>query len=104
MTQLNYRAQCRALRRAIDAKHTRSGTLEIEVDTVDAFQGRQADVVFFSFVRTTGSARFYADDRRLNVAISRARNSVYLVGNLEYIRTKPIPGLQALARLPVISR
>ncbi|WP_371914715.1 hypothetical protein [Pseudomonas sp. AP42] len=31
------------------------------MDTVDAFQGRQADVVFFSFVRTVGPATFSTD-------------------------------------------
>ncbi|ADR59751.1 Superfamily I DNA/RNA helicase [Pseudomonas putida BIRD-1] len=34
--------------------------LAIDVDTVDAFQGRQADVVFFSFVRTIGPAQTIA--------------------------------------------
>ncbi|RUT37569.1 hypothetical protein WG29040_13790 [Pseudomonas sp. PAMC 29040] len=77
--------------------------LTIEVDTVDAFQGRQADVVFFSFVRTVGPATFYADDRRMNVAISRARDCVYLVGSIEYIRSKELPALTALVGRPVIS-
>ncbi|GHS84149.1 hypothetical protein PAGU2196_49830 [Pseudomonas sp. PAGU 2196] len=98
-----YRAQCRQLKLAL-------GTLDfhdhltIEVDTVDAFQGRQADVVFFSFVRTVGPATFYADDRRMNVAISRARDCVYLVGSIDYIRSKRLPALTALVGRPVISR
>ncbi|PWB34069.1 DNA helicase [Pseudomonas sp. SDI] len=98
-----YRAQCKQLRRALGsldfAQH-----LTIEVDTVDAFQGRQADVVFFSFVRTVGPATFYADDRRMNVAISRARDCVYLVGSIDYIRSKRLPALTALAGRPVLSK
>ncbi|EKL0721039.1 AAA family ATPase [Citrobacter freundii] len=97
-----YRAQCQELRRAI-LKNDFSACLIIEVDTVDAFQGRQADVVFFSFVRTVGPATFYADDRRINVAISRARDCVYLVGNIDYIRRHNIPVLKALLKFPVLS-
>lgn len=96
-----YRAQCKEIKRALNhmdfAEH-----LTIEVDTVDAFQGRQADVVFFSFVRTVGPATFYADDRRMNVAISRARDCVYLVGSFEYIKRKRLPALMALVERPVL--
>ena len=97
-----YRAQCKELKRAL-GKHDFTEHLTIEVDTVDAFQGRQADVVFFSFVRTVGPAKFYADDRRMNVAISRARDCVYLVGSIDYIRRKRLPALTALAGRPVLS-
>lgn len=97
-----YRAQCRQLKLALGKLDFREH-LTIEVDTVDAFQGRQADVVFFSFVRTVGPATFYADDRRMNVAISRARDCVYLVGSIEYIRSKKLPALTALVGRPVIS-
>lgn len=98
-----YRAQCKQLKLALASLDFREH-LTIEVDTVDAFQGRQADVVFFSFVRTVGPATFYADDRRMNVAISRARDCVYLVGSLEYISQKKLPVLTALAKRPVLSR
>ena len=96
-----YRAQSKALRTTL-AKYDFSDQLALEVDTVDAFQGRQAEIVFFSFVRNTGPAKFYADDRRLNVAISRARDAVYLVGDLDYIRSKRLPVLDALAKLDVL--
>jgi ATP-dependent RNA/DNA helicase IGHMBP2 len=94
-----YRAQCRALRERC-LRHDFSGYITIEVDTVDAFQGREADIVFFSFVRNTGSAKFYADDRRINVAISRARDAVYLIGDIGYIRSRNLPILSALSKLP----
>lgn len=98
-----YRAQCKQLRLTL-AKLDFSEHLTIEVDTVDAFQGRQADVVFFSFVRTVGPATFYADDRCMNVAISRARDCVYLVGSIDYISRKRLPALTALAGRPVLSK
>ncbi|GBH09987.1 Superfamily I DNA and/or RNA helicase [Pseudomonas syringae pv. actinidiae] len=90
-----YRAQCRPLKLALGKLDFREH-LPIEVDIVDAFQGRQADVVFFSFVRTAGPATFYAENRRMNVAISRARVCVYLVGSIEYIRRKRLPALTVL--------
>ncbi|MGB3434560.1 AAA domain-containing protein [Achromobacter sp.] len=93
-----YRAQSRALKEAIK-KLDINEYLAVEVDTVDAFQGRQADIVFFSFVRTTGPATFYGDSRRMNVAISRARDAVYLVGDLKYIESKNIEVLNKLAKL-----
>lgn len=101
-----YRAQCRLLRNLIESKSYDRTLLGIEVDTVDAFQGRQADVIFFSFVRTWGPATFYADSRRMNVAISRARDGVYLVGDKRYIhnsgRKAHLKFLLALSELPVI--
>ena len=96
-----YRAQCKAMREAL-ARCDFSEMLAVEVDTVDAFQGRQADIVMFSFVRNTGPATFYADDRRMNVAISRARDAVYLVGDIDYIRRKRLPVLDALTSLPIL--
>jgi superfamily I DNA and/or RNA helicase len=96
-----YRAQCRALKdavRKLDIKEY----MAVEVDTVDAFQGRQADIVFFSFVRTIGPATFYSDSRRMNVAISRARDAVYLVGDLKYIKSKNVDVLRKLAKLGVV--
>lgn len=97
-----YRAQCAALRHALK-KCDYCEVISVEVDTVDAFQGRQADIVFFSFVRNTGPATFYADDRRMNVAISRARDAVYLVGDVDYIASKRLPVLDALIKLPILS-
>jgi hypothetical protein len=98
-----YRAQCHELRGAIQGLGL-ADAMSIEIDTVDAFQGRQADVVFFSFVRTHIPARFFADDRRLNVALSRARDCIYLVGDLRYLRGCQVRALDDLSQLPVINR
>lgn len=58
--------------------------LRINIDTVDGFQGKEADVVIFGITRTSGPFRFLADNRRLNVALSRAKNQIYIVGNKQY--------------------
>ena len=47
-------------------------------------QGKEEDIVIFSMTRTTGSYRFLADERRLNVALSRAKDQIFIVGNKEY--------------------
>lgn len=56
----------------------------IKIDTVDGFQGKECDVIIFSVTRTCGSYRFLADKRRINVALSRARDKIIIVGNTEY--------------------
>ncbi|NVL52487.1 hypothetical protein F2S72_25180 [Pseudomonas syringae pv. actinidiae] len=89
-----YRAQCRPLKLALGKLDFREH-LPIEVDIVDAFQGRQADVVFFSFVRTAGRHVLCRKPTH-DVAISRARVCVYLVGSIEYIRRKRLPALTVL--------
>lgn len=58
----------------------------ILIDTVDGFQGKECDIVIFSITRTTGAQRFLADIRRLNVALSRSKNKIYIVGDLAYCK------------------
>ena len=73
-----YKAQAKRLR------ETCSLNKNVKIDTVDGFQGKEADIVIFSMTRTTGSYRFLADERRLNVALSRAKDQIFIVGNKEY--------------------
>jgi superfamily I DNA and/or RNA helicase len=54
----------------------------VEVATVDAFQGREKDVVVFSATATeAGSTRFAESRRRLNVAFTRARMKLIVLAN-----------------------
>ena len=77
-----YKQQVLMLRRLLQTEPLRN--LDVIVDSVDGFQGKECDVVIFSLTRTVGSFRFLADARRLNVALSRARDKIIIVGNLEY--------------------
>lgn len=55
----------------------------IEVNTVDGFQGREKDIVVFSCVRAHQGKGigFLADIRRMNVALTRAKFALWIVGN-----------------------
>ncbi|MFO7968179.1 MAG: AAA domain-containing protein [Archaeoglobaceae archaeon] len=53
---------------------------DVEVNTIDGFQGREKDVIILSLTATK-DLRFASDPRRLNVAITRARKKLIVLGN-----------------------
>jgi hypothetical protein len=78
-----YQSQLRELRRQYDLSLTKSQQLCIESNTVDAFQGREKDIIIFTCVRA-GAQRgigFVKDVRRMNVALTRAKHAMWVVGN-----------------------
>jgi uncharacterized protein len=75
-----YNAQVVTLRRRLDA----AGLTEVEVGTVDKFQGRQAPVVFVSMTASSADdvprgVSFLFNRNRLNVAVSRAKYTAVIV-------------------------
>jgi superfamily I DNA and/or RNA helicase len=71
-----YAAQVRWLRAHCEDR-------DLEIDTVDGFQGREKEAVVISCVRsnTNGEIGFLADTRRMNVALTRAKRKLIVVGD-----------------------
>jgi ATP-dependent RNA/DNA helicase IGHMBP2 len=79
-----YSAQVRQLRERIRQP-------EIEIDSVDGFQGREKEAVIVSLVRSNpdGEIGFLEDIRRMNVAMTRARRKLIVIGDSATIGSHP---------------
>jgi ATP-dependent RNA/DNA helicase IGHMBP2 len=79
-----YAAQARLLRELLDDP-------AVEVDSVDGFQGREKEAIVLSLVRSNaeGEVGFLADERRMNVALTRARRLLVVVGDSATLGGQP---------------
>ena len=84
-----YSAQLKLLNRRLNSELNSWKFLTIECNTVDAFQGREADIAVYSVTRSNkeGKVGFLRDAARLNVALSRGRVGLVLVGDHHFCRT-----------------
>jgi ATP-dependent RNA/DNA helicase IGHMBP2 len=67
-------------------------SLGVKVDTIDGFQGQEKDVIYISLVRSNDRKEigFLIDERRLNVALTRAKRKLVIVGDSATIGNYPI--------------
>ncbi len=80
-----YEAQVQRLRQLLQDEP------DLEIDTVDGFQGREKEAVVVSLVRSNeqGDLGFVADIRRINVALTRARKKLIVIGDSATVARHP---------------
>jgi superfamily I DNA and/or RNA helicase len=63
----------------------------IETGSIDSFQGKENSVIVISFVKSNcQQIGFLSDIRRLNVAVSRAKHLLVMIGNLQFLKQTPV--------------
>ncbi|MBV6644740.1 MAG: AAA family ATPase [Cyclobacteriaceae bacterium] len=85
-----YKAQVEVLRRSIhNYDWSVAFKAQITINSVDAFQGQERDVMYISLVRSNdkGEIGFLADIRRINVAMTRARHLLHVIGDSATLST-----------------
>ena len=86
-----YKSQIRVLKELFEASGLVQHAGRIAINTIDSFQGQERDVVYISMTRSNpeGTIGFLADVRRMNVAMTRARKKLVIVGDSATITRLP---------------
>ena len=81
-----YKAQAQRIAKLLE--NASFDNIVVECSTVDAFQGKEKHTIIFDIVRSEKVTDYMKDENRVNVAISRVQERLYVVGNLELIKNK----------------
>jgi superfamily I DNA and/or RNA helicase len=87
-----YRAQVSTLKELFSHHPTLSGhASHFTIHTIDGFQGQEREIIYISLVRSNekGEIGFLQDLRRMNVALTRARKKVVVIGDSATLSTHP---------------
>ncbi|WP_422359829.1 AAA domain-containing protein [Reichenbachiella sp.] len=87
-----YKAQVINMQEQLAAMELEEGTRnKIAVNTIDSFQGQERDIIYISLVRSNenGEIGFLSDTRRMNVALTRARKKLVVIGDSATIGQHP---------------
>ncbi|XP_039138894.1 probable helicase MAGATAMA 3 [Dioscorea cayenensis subsp. rotundata] len=78
-----YSAQVFAIKDKLDRAYNMRDCFSVRVNSVDGFQGSEEDIIIFSTVRSNsdGSVGFLSNVQRTNVALTRARHCLWIIGN-----------------------
>ena len=78
-----YKEQTRLIKRTIEEDAKLLEFNNIDVDTIDSFQGQERDIIYIVLVRSNvkGEIGFLSDYRRMNVAMTRARKKLIVIGD-----------------------
>ena len=81
-----YRKQAERIRQGLK-EYIPQDILNDWVSTVDAFQGKERDIIIYGFTRSNefGSVGFLAELRRLNVSLTRARGQLIMIGDAGFL-------------------
>ncbi|KAE9610583.1 putative tetratricopeptide-like helical domain, uvrD-like helicase, ATP-binding protein [Lupinus albus] len=85
-----YAAQVVALKDQIGRKYDSHDGFNVNVKTIDGFQGGELDIIILSTVRTSGSSSlgFISSPQRTNVALTRARHCLWILGNSKILTSQ----------------
>jgi superfamily I DNA and/or RNA helicase len=77
-----YAEQVRYIRKEVEGDK-KLKSLDISIDSIDGFQGQERDIIYLSLVRSNdqGIVGFLADERRFNVALTRAKKKLVVIGD-----------------------
>jgi superfamily I DNA and/or RNA helicase len=88
-----YKAQVSLLRESLTDSELLPGHISanLSINTVDSFQGQERDIIYISLVRSNekGEIGFLSDTRRMNVAMTRARKKLVMIGDSATICSHP---------------
>ncbi len=79
-----YRGQKELIRKSVNNSGYDRIAKIIDINTLDAFQGRENDIIIYSTVRTKDSIGFQKEKERVNVAFSRAKNLLIICGDMDF--------------------
>jgi len=86
-----YKAQAQYIKAHLQDHFKPEEIEKIKVDTVDAFQGQEKEVIYISMVRSNNKSNigFLKDYRRMNVAVTRAKKKLVIIGDSATIGNDP---------------
>lgn len=89
-----YRGQVKLLKKEINRSEYGNFASLIDIDTVDKFQGAERDIIIYDVVRSSPKERdvigFLEDYRRINVAFSRVKRLLFVVGDKDYLLNRAV--------------
>ena len=97
-----YRSQLALLKHDVKAVAGTVAAADVEMHTADKYQGRDKEVILLSCVRSNSAnsiGELLKDWRRLNVAITRARSKLIIIGSRSTLEGSGIPVLEGLVRI-----
>ena len=86
---VGYTGQKREMERSLNTERKGWEQLDLSIETVDAFQGREADIALYSVTRSNkeGKIGFLYEQERINVALSRGRYYLGIIGDHHFCYT-----------------